>query len=223
MPDQPNGPAAMLADTLVRLGVLQQQYNDLTGTVADVAGTTGDLGERLAEAEAILVTLAQRLDQGGGARNDADDDSDLHQVNWLILTRPQAEHEWERLCAWLTDVLISDYAITRKQLPDCWTFHADIRNALSALRVSWAQAVEPEAPAGLLVDWHLRQLGGVLELIAAAKNRSRCGAGKHAGQKMSEDHEAPDEDVPADPAYWVDEGREQDLAKRPEAPPPPTE
>lgn len=225
VPDPPSGgPAAMLVDVLARQGTLKQQYNDLTGAVADVSGTTRELAERLTGTEEALEALAERINQDDAVgADDEGDDSDLRQVNWFSLNRPQAEREWERLCSWLADVLISDYAITRKQLPDCWMFHADIRNALSALRVSWAQSVERDAPPVLLVDWHLRQLGGVLERIAATKSRSRCGAGKHAGEKMSADEEAPDEDVLADPASWIDEGREQDLAKRPEPPEPPTE
>jgi hypothetical protein len=137
-----------------RSAVVAEQLVELVRQVAGLAavGTqVGILADRVAELAA---------GQGGGGDGEA-----AGQVSWYDVDGEQAAAMLVDLARWVYDVL-SHYRTAMQQFSDCWRRHPSVVEGLLALRSAWCAAYrDPEARPTAAVDWHIRQLPGVVELL----------------------------------------------------------
>jgi hypothetical protein len=71
----------------------------------------------------------------------------------------------DELVGWLQTVYLR-YPDGADQLPECWCWHPDVVEELLWLMHAWAAAYQgPQAPVGLVGDWHDRQRPGVVRRI----------------------------------------------------------
>ena len=110
--------------------------------------------------------------------------------------------------------VLSHYRSASRQLTDCWRRHPAAVEGLLALRAAWYAAYRrPGAHPGAAVDWHIRLLPGVVDLLG--EELRACSESNHApGGEVERYRSAHPRVVPDDAqlrAYassWASRGRD---------------
>lgn len=197
--------AGLLSETVPKVTDLEEAIAALRGTVtALTADTDGTLAGDTPAEDPALTAAKERL----GLRDDPPGP-----WCWPLLDPDQAAAAWEALARWVDGVLVPTYAVTRGQLPDCWSRHPRMVAELTWLRHTYLEAHQRGAAAVKAQDWHLRALPGALLAIEGAipttgghRPEPMCGPGHHLQALDPADAYAPDrEDLAAEPAtrgHW---------------------
>lgn len=157
----------MLTDLAAQQAQTAQDLRSLAGDLAEIGGEVRTVSERSIRLERALAVLSSRIEQVAEQLEAEEDETpDTAPIAWHALDSVAAAEAWEGLLTWADEVLCPTYEITRGQLPDCWTRHPAMRNEVSWLRTSHAQAYLSTAHAGGAAEWHLRYLPGALSRIA---------------------------------------------------------
>ncbi|PXY16491.1 hypothetical protein BAY59_38425 (plasmid) [Prauserella coralliicola] len=213
----PNGavsPAAMLSDLIGRVTRAEDRLTDVSSDLSEIAAGQADLGRLIEGLGRHLSAVQVTLDQLTGDDAEADDDGTTV-VDWSRLTRAEAEREWSRLYDWLSGWLVPTYGITIRQLLPCWPHHAAVREELSWLRTCWMQVYRrPGASGSAAAEWHTRWLQGALDNVKRHFGRGECTLGKHAGHTLPDELRTLDAGELSLQRYWLDDGRQADLAAR---------
>lgn len=211
---------SLITDLSAQVGEVQAAVRSLGGDLSELGGQLATDRENteveLHRLDAAVRTLSGVVEQVAAEQGQAADEDPATPVPWHTLDRAAAIDAWERLQAWLGDVLCPVYELTREDLPDCWTRHPAMRNELSWLHTCWSQAYLPSAAGTAAAEWHLRHLPGCLGRIAMHAERGKCGNGSCRGVAIRDELE----NLAAfaaltSPAVWCADGVADDLAKRP--------
>lgn len=205
------------------LSELAPQVEDVNQRLAELRGVVAQLAaDPVAAATAEDATLTARKAELGLA------DEPPAPWCWPLLDRQQAAAAWDALARWIGEILVPQYGITRRQLPDCWARHPRMVAELSWLRHAYLEAHQTGAPAVRAQDWHLRGLSGALDAVDAAvprdseaigdKRRALCGPGHHQVPPPADRHEMQClGELPASANHWGPTwraARNTDVARR---------
>lgn len=209
-------PAVMLSDTIGRVAVVEQRVSQLGADISEIGAMTHDVKEGMAGVERSLRDLNMRVVALAGADEDdeeEEEDDETALVDWSSLDRAGALREWDRLYQWLDTWLVPTYEISVEYLGCCWTYHPVVREELSWLRVTWAQAYRrPRASGAAAGEWHTRWLPTTLDRIRQQMRRRGCSGGRHVTPD-GRDHILPEEYRKiesyelATMRTWLDDGR----------------
>ena len=150
------------ANTAVRAAVGAQGQSDaLTAQIAqlrsEVAGLAA-LGAQVATLADRVTALVTGLRHGSGATSEG-------QLSWFDADAERAASLLVDLGLWVHGVA-SQYRSVQQQLSNCWYRHPAAVESLNALRAAWFAAYrDPSARPSAAVDWHIRQLPGVADLL----------------------------------------------------------
>jgi len=100
-------------------------------------------------------------------------------VDWTSMNAADAAAQWVVLAAWVGEVFVPWYRITRNQLSDCWALHGDAVLELSWLRSCHVQSYLPSAHPHVTAEWHVRWKKAALDNIAAVIGDDLCRPGEH--------------------------------------------
>jgi hypothetical protein len=132
------------------------------GGLATMANQVAALADRVAE-------LAAVGSEGSGA---------VGPTSWFDADPERAATDLVYLAGWVYEVL-SQYRTVAQQLTDCWRRHPAAVEGLLALRAAWFAAYRrPGARPGAAVDWHIRLLPGVVDLLR--EELRACSESNHA-------------------------------------------
>jgi len=156
----------------------------MTEPEPDTAADTG------ADTAASLAALQAKLSVLDGL----DDFDELHgPTYWPALTADDAEAEWESLRRWV-EAFRSRFPHATK-LPDCWYCHADLVEALAALRDHERASFSSTAPPTAAVEWH--------RAFRDMESRMECWIKRFTCVVSGRGHEPPP--APAEPdAAWAE-------------------
>lgn len=85
-------------------------------------------------------------------------------VDWRRLDGDEADEEWAGLVAWVT-WLRDRYDLGVSDLPECWWRHGASIEELTAVRIAYEAAYDPDGGGGTLPSvWHL-ELDQVLDRL----------------------------------------------------------
>lgn len=153
------------ANTAVRNAVAAKDQT------AAVVGQMGELARQVAGLAAVgtqVSALADRVAELAAGRVGAGGDGEEEatgQVSWFDAEGEQAAAMLVDVAQWVYGVL-THYRTVMQHLSDCWRRHPSAVEGLLALRAAWCAAYrDPEAKPTAAVDWHIRQLPGVVELL----------------------------------------------------------
>lgn len=149
---------------------LRAQHADLAASVSE------QLGPELTRLREDVATLDQQLHD---MLDVLDQERRTAPVHWPTLTVDQARREWELIAAWIDDILVPWYGITRGDLPDCWALHRTAVVELSWLRSTYAKAYQARSSATLAAEWHDRWRRVALANIKTAIPDRQCIPGRH--------------------------------------------
>lgn len=170
-----------------------------------------DMSEVLAAHDGLIEQLVTDV---AGLMAEAAEDDETVQVDWSSLKREAAEDEWKRLYDWLDTHLVPTHRISPEKLLPCWPCHPFVRDQLSWLRVCWAQAYRrPRASGSAAAEWHSRWFRSAFTLIAEHLKGCECDTAHHEGEILPES--ARKENKLSIRALWLDNGRVEDIARRP--------
>src|SRR6266511_3978788 len=110
------------------------------------------------------------------------------------------------LTRWVYSVLLH-YSVVSQQLTDCWRRHPSAVEGLLALRAAWYAAYRrPGARPETAVDWHIRLLPGVADLLReelrACSESNHAPGGEIERYRRSRPRVLPDEEHVRGYAVW---------------------
>ena len=223
-PDGGPAPRRSTTDPMLALSLeLNEQRRDtqrLHDHQVQLASDLSELGAWVSSQRQQLDGLGDSLgklaDAVAGDQEEEEDDGRPRPVDWLTLDRDQAEEAWKGLWAWLADYLVPTFVLTREELVDCWPRHRALRDALSAMWVAQRAATDPKrARRTADVEWQLRYRPDGMKLLVELTARLRCGPGRCSIAGTAEGP-VPEDNEPARPELWHEEGINADLEERPE-------
>src|SRR6266498_3119238 len=149
-----------LADQVESLAQQLAAVRTEVASLARMADEVSRLADRVAE-------LAALRSAGTGA---------TAPMSWFNLNAEQATADLVELTRWVYSVLLH-YSVVSQQLTDCWRRHPSAVEGLLALRAAWYAAYRrPGARPETAVDWHIRLLPGVADLLRAGRSNGTAAA-----------------------------------------------
>src|SRR6266540_1061543 len=127
-------------------------------------------------------------------------------MSWFNLNAEQATADLVELTRWVYSVLLH-YSVVSQQLTDCWRRHPSAVEGLLALRAAWYTAYRrPGARPETAVDWHIRLLPGVADLLReelrACSESNHAPGGEIERYRRSRPRVLPDEEHVRGYAVW---------------------
>jgi hypothetical protein len=158
---------AVTDDEPTLAGRVESLSRQVEAVRAEVAG--------LATLASRVRTLADRVAELAAVRSG--DGTAVAPVSWFDLDADRAASALVELTRWIRTVL-SHYTVASRELTDCWHRHPAAVDGLLALRSSWQSAYHgPGARPESAVDWHIRQLPGLADLLR--EELRACSDGNH--------------------------------------------
>lgn len=195
--------ALMLEDAMRRLALAESRLSQLGSDLSEIGAAQQDMHKS--------VTLLR--DQLSTQQGDGDDGTGI--VDWSSLTRKQAVKAWANLYSWLDEWLVPVYGVQVRTLLPCWPHHPAVREELSWLRCAWMQAYRrPSSTASAAAEWHTRWRPAALSSIGGWFEHAGCNGGVHGGTPLPEHLRAADPAELSLRQWWMDDGREADIAAR---------
>jgi hypothetical protein len=185
----------MLTDVIGKAALLDHKVKLLAGDLAEFAAAGADRDKTVRtlveEISSLKATVQALVDDGKEEEPDDEAKREAQLPNWDKLAgQAEATDAWDRLYTWLATWFVPVYGITVEELKPCWTWHTDIREQLSAVRVAWVHAYRLNRP-GQAVDWHQRVLPELREWLSGKKGGrhqpfSGCSADQQGGKHQFE-------------------------------------
>src|SRR6266542_1231242 len=179
-----------LADQVESLAQQLAAVRTEVASLARMADEVSRLADRVAE-------LAALRSAGTGA---------TAPMSWFNLNAEQATADLVELTRWVYSVLLH-YSVVSQQLTDCWRRHPSAVEGLLALRAAWYAAYRrPGARPETAVDWHIRLLPGVADLLReelrACSESNHAPGGEIERYRRSRPRVLPDEEHVRGYAVW---------------------
>lgn len=166
-----------------QLDATARQGDETAGHVAEIADILGRMSPRLDDVEQGVAALGGAVEAAatGAGAGDAQDEalSLTPALRWSQLDRNAKHAAWDALAGFVSEVLNSDYQLSRLELPDCWPVHPRAVRELAWLRTLYVSSSAVGTRPELVAEWHVRWLPAAITNLAIAIDRLECVPGKH--------------------------------------------
>ncbi|ALE76880.1 hypothetical protein FRP1_29350 (plasmid) [Pseudonocardia sp. EC080625-04] len=168
-----------------QLDTTSRKGDETAGHVAEIADILGRMSPRLDDVEQGVAALGGAVEAAaaaaGAGADEAEDEalSLTPALRWSQLDRDDKHAAWDTLSGFVSEVLNSDYQLTRLELPDCWPVHPRAVRELAWLRTLYISSSTVGTRPELVAEWHVRWLPAAITNLAVAIDRRECAPGKH--------------------------------------------